>query len=98
MALAKENIAKQFLGRANENFQQAMNYLSFVIMECKDVSCVWKLLGDVCYRVALMPEKYSHLEVPSVLVKCNDTSGTTPMKRRDIILLSIRYICIYVSM
>ncbi|XP_076163728.1 superkiller complex protein 3 isoform X2 [Ptiloglossa arizonensis] len=98
VALAKENIAKQFLGRANENFQQAMNYLSFVIMECKDVSCVWKLLGDVCYRVALMPEKYSHLEVPSVLVKCNDTSGTTPMKRRDIILLSIRYYCCALSL
>lgn len=93
LALAKENIAKQFLGRANDNLQQAMDSLTIAITEYNDISCIWKLLGDTCYRAALMPEKYSYLNVQSILLSCGDNiynKYTTLIKRPNLFLLSIR--------
>ncbi|XP_076666461.1 superkiller complex protein 3 isoform X1 [Andrena cerasifolii] len=97
LALAKENIAKQFLGRANHNLQQAMDSLTIAITEHNDTSCIWKLLGDTCYRAALMPEKYSYLNVQSILLSCGDTKCTTLIKRPDLFLLSIRCYCCALS-
>ncbi|XP_076247155.1 superkiller complex protein 3 [Calliopsis andreniformis] len=97
VAIANENIAKQFFGRANDNLQQALDSLSIAVMERKDISSIWKLLGDTCYRTALMPEKYSYLKVPSILLNnCND-KGTKLIKRKDIFSLSARAYCYALS-
>lgn len=90
IALAREYISKQMLGRANDNLQQAMDSLTIVITERKDISCTWKLLGDVCYRTALLPEKYCYLKVPSTLLNSYNSDGTALLKRRAIFLLSTR--------
>ncbi|KZC12335.1 PREDICTED: tetratricopeptide repeat protein 37 [Dufourea novaeangliae] len=98
IALAKESTVKQFLGRANDYFQQAINNLSLAIVERNNMSCLWKLLGDVCYKVALMPDKYSYLNIPSKLVGSNDTEGVVLMKKTELSLLSTRCCCCALSL
>ncbi|XP_076648879.1 superkiller complex protein 3 [Halictus rubicundus] len=93
IALAKESATKQFLGRVNDYLQQALNNLSIAIAERNDMSCLWKLLGDVCYKVALLPEKYNFLNVPSKLIKNDDSEGVVCLKRRDLFLLATRNVC-----
>ncbi|XP_033324509.2 superkiller complex protein 3 [Megalopta genalis] len=97
IALAKESFSEQFLGRVNDYLQQAVNNLSLAIIERNDLSCLWKLLGDVSYKVALLPEKYSYLNVPSKLVKNDDSDGVVCLKRRDLFLLSTRCYCCALS-
>nr|XP_031849957.1 tetratricopeptide repeat protein 37 [Nomia melanderi] len=97
LALAKENKVKQFLGRVNYFLQEAMNNLSLAIIERNDMSCLWKLLGDVCYRATLIPEKYSYLNVPSKLLKIDENEGVVCLKRRDLFLLSTRCYCCALS-
>ncbi|XP_043250095.1 tetratricopeptide repeat protein 37 [Colletes gigas] len=98
IALAKVNTSQQFLGRAVDNLQQAMDSLALVITSRNDLSCVWKLLGDVCYRAALLPTKYSRLKVPLVLMKSEMTEYTVLTERRDILLLSARCYCCALSL
>lgn len=95
LALAKENKVKQFLGRVNYSLQEAMNNLSLAIIERNNMSCLWKLLGDVCYRATLIPEKYSYLNVPSKLLKTDENEGVVCLKRRDLFLLSSRNVFVY---
>ncbi|XP_003703191.3 superkiller complex protein 3 [Megachile rotundata] len=98
LALAKEYISKQLLGRAKDYLQRAMDNLTTAVKERKNTSCIWKLLGDVCYRVATMPEKYSHLKVSSILIKRNDTEDVVMLKQRDLFLLSSRCYCCALSL
>lgn len=98
LALAKEYTAKQFLGRANDCLQQAMNSLIVAIKERKDTSCIWKLLGDICYRVAILPEKYSYLKVSSILIKYEDIENIILLKKQDMFSLSIRCYCCALSL
>ncbi|KAF3430707.1 hypothetical protein E2986_08054 [Frieseomelitta varia] len=98
LALAKNCTAKQLLGRANDYLQQAMDNLTIAIKECKDTSCLWKLLGDVCYRVATLPEKYSHLKISSILFKHESVENIILLKRLDIFTLSIRCYCCAISL
>ena len=90
LALAKDCTAKQLLGRANDYLQQAMDNLTIAIKERKDTSCLWKLVGDVCYRVATLPKKYSHLKISSSLIKYENVENIILLKRLDIFTLSVR--------
>lgn len=90
LGLARENITKQFLCRARENLQQAANNLTDAIMIRSDLSCNWKLLGDVCFRTAGMPEKYCYLRVKPILMKCDSTEEHMSIRGNEILRLSIR--------
>lgn len=90
LALAKDYTAKQLLGRVNDYLQQAMDSLTVAIKERKDISCLWKLLGDVCYRVAMLPDKYSYLKVSSILIKYENVEHIVLLKRIDMFSLSAR--------
>ncbi|XP_029662452.1 tetratricopeptide repeat protein 37 [Formica exsecta] len=93
LGLARENITKQFLCRARENLQQAANNLTDAIMIRSDLSCNWKLLGDVCFRTAGMPEKYCYLRVKPILMKCDSTEEHMSIRGNEILRLSIRCFC-----
>lgn len=101
LGLAKENIAQQFLCRARENLQQATDNLVDAIMIRSDLLCNWKLLGDVCYRIITLPEKYCYLRIkPLIMIKLsmdfandcvNDSAeNDVNIKGDDILKLSIR--------
>lgn len=98
LALAKFNIDKNLLGRANDYLQQAMNSLTAAIKERKDISCIWKLLGDTCYRCATLPEKYSQLNVSSTLIKYKDTESIALLKKQDMFSLATRFYCCALSL
>jgi len=90
LGLAKENMAKHFLCRARENLQQAVDNLTEAIMIRSDLSCNWKLLGDVCFRTAGLPEKYCYLRVKSILMKCDSAEEYMKIRGNEILTLSIR--------
>jgi len=90
LGLAKENISKQFLCRARDNLQQAGDNLTDVVMIRPDLSCNWKLLGDVCYKIATMPEKYCYFIVKPILMKCDNTEDYMKIKGDEILMLSAR--------
>ncbi|XP_017884078.1 tetratricopeptide repeat protein 37 [Ceratina calcarata] len=98
LALAKVYTNRKLLGRANDYLQQAINSLTAAIKERKDISCIWKLLGDVCYRGATLPEKYSHLNVSSTLIKYKDTESIALLKRQDMFSLATRFYCCALSL
>ncbi|XP_076761595.1 superkiller complex protein 3 isoform X2 [Xylocopa sonorina] len=97
LALAKEHIANQFLGRGKNYLQQALDSLTTAVKERKDISCIWKLLGDVCFRVAMLPEKYSYMNVSSILLKQNDIESVMLVKQQDLFSLSTRCYCCALS-
>lgn len=90
LGLAKENIAKQFLCRARENLQQAADSLTDAVMVRGDLSCNWKLFGDVCYKVATLPEKYCYLKVKRILMKFDNIDEHVIIKGDEIVTLSVR--------
>ncbi|KYM94057.1 PREDICTED: tetratricopeptide repeat protein 37 isoform X2 [Cyphomyrmex costatus] len=98
LGLARQNIEKQFLCRARENLQQAADNLINAIMIRSDLLCNWKLLGDVCYRIITLPEKYCYLRIKSVLMKCDSTEEYVNIKEDEILTLSIRCFCRALSM
>jgi len=90
LGLAKENISKQFLCRARDNLQQASDNLTDAVMIRPDLSCNWKLLGDVYYKIATMPEKYRYLMIKPILMKCDNTADHMKIKGDEILMLSAR--------
>ncbi|CAK9797777.1 Tetratricopeptide repeat protein 37 [Anthophora plagiata] len=64
----------------------------------KNVCCIWKLLGDVAYRVAILSEKHSHLKVSSILTRNEASEDIVSLKQRDLFLLSIRCYCYALSL
>jgi len=90
LGLAKENITKQFLCRARENLQQAADSLTDAVMIRNDLSCNWKLLGDVCYRTVTLTEKYCYLKIKPILMNCNSTEHYVKIKRDEVLTLAIR--------
>ncbi|XP_011878141.1 PREDICTED: tetratricopeptide repeat protein 37 [Vollenhovia emeryi] len=97
LGLARENVAKHFLCRARENLQQAADSLIDVITIRSDLLCNWKLLGDVCYRVVTLPEKYCYLTIKSALMKCDSAEKYMNIKGDEILMLAIRCFCRAIS-
>ncbi|XP_046833328.1 tetratricopeptide repeat protein 37 [Vespa crabro] len=93
LSLATKNISHQFLGRARDNLQQAIECLTDAVLNNSKLSCIWKLLGDVCYRSAVMSEKYSYLQVMPFLINRKSTEKYIIIKRVDLFLLSTRSYC-----
>ncbi|XP_015592231.1 tetratricopeptide repeat protein 37 [Cephus cinctus] len=93
LGLAKEYMQQRLLGRVRDNIQQATDYLTEVIIERSDLSCIWKLLGDSCYRMATLPKKYCTLSVVPDLVMSKSQGTRISIGRSDIFLLSSRCYC-----
>ncbi|KAG7189428.1 hypothetical protein KM043_017131 [Ampulex compressa] len=93
LGLARINLGEQLLGQARDNLQQAIDCLTEAIMERNDLSCIWKLLGDVCYKASTMSKKYSHLKVSSILMKSDSADEYITITGFEISSLSIRCYC-----
>lgn len=93
LGLAVENLSNRLLGRAKRNIQQAVNSLINAIVENSEFSCLWKLLGDACYRTAIMPPKYCCLDVPSTLVKSDSIEKIIVIERSQLFSLACRCYC-----
>ncbi|KAF7996121.1 hypothetical protein HCN44_010377 [Aphidius gifuensis] len=93
LGLAVENLSNQLLGRAKRNIQQAVDSLTNAIVENSDFSCLWKLLGDACYRTAIMPLKYCCLDVVPSLVKSDSTQKKIVIERSQLFSLATRCYC-----
>ncbi|XP_011301228.1 tetratricopeptide repeat protein 37 [Fopius arisanus] len=92
LGLARENSRAQLLGRSSENIQQAADCLTDAIVEKPSLSCLWKLLGDACYRAATFPQKYCTLNVAGGLVQ-NPTERRVTLKKTELLSLSSRCFC-----
>lgn len=90
LSLAKENITNQQFVRARDNIQEVVNNLVEAVVVGSNFSCIWKLFGDACYKVAVMPEKYCYLSVAPKVIKLESSDESVIIKREDIFLLAIR--------
>ncbi|XP_034950354.1 tetratricopeptide repeat protein 37 [Chelonus insularis] len=93
LGLAKENSRNQLLGRARRHCQQAADCLTDAIIENCNLSCLWKLLGDTCYRVATLPDKYSSIKVAAGLMKIVDSKEQIEIHRNELFTLATRCYC-----
>ncbi|KAK2577968.1 hypothetical protein KPH14_011630 [Odynerus spinipes] len=80
-------------GCARDNLQQAMECLTDAVLNNYELSCIWKLLGDVCYKTATMSEKYCYLQVIPSLINYKSTEKYIIIKRKELFLLSTRSYC-----
>ncbi|ESP01284.1 hypothetical protein LOTGIDRAFT_230642 [Lottia gigantea] len=72
LLLGKDHIKENLDGRVKDNCQQALKYLTQAASERSDMSCLWKLLGDVCLLVQPL-SKDTCISVPvKLLEKCDD--------------------------
>lgn len=92
-SIAKNYITKQQFVRARENIQEAVNNLVEAAIIRSDFSCIWKLFGDACYFVAVMPEKFSYLSVAPKVINLESSDDSVIIKREEIFLLAIRCYC-----
>lgn len=90
LGLSKEYSEKQLLGRSRDNAQLAVDYLTTAIIENNGFSYIWKLLGDVCYRVSNLPANYCSLKVVAGLVKAESQEEYVTIKRTEVFSLSVR--------
>ncbi|XP_015109958.1 tetratricopeptide repeat protein 37 isoform X2 [Diachasma alloeum] len=93
LGLARENSRAQLVGRALMNIQQAVDSLTDAIVENSNLSCLWKLLGDACYRVATFPPEYCSLAVAGGLVKADCLQKKVHIGRTELFTLSSRSFC-----
>lgn len=92
LAMAGDYETRQLLGRARDNIQSAIDSLTKAAMERSDLACIWKLLGDSCYKTARLPDKYCHLNVNPGLMKLEASEESTlKIERRDLLVLATRY-------
>ena len=88
--IGKKNASAQLLARARDNFQEAVENLTQAIIEKSDLSCSWKLLGDVCYNVSLLPEKYCFLDVNPGLIETDSKESKVKITLKEILSIAIR--------
>lgn len=92
LAMASEYETWQLLGRARDNIQSAIESLTKAAMERSDLACIWKLLGDACYRTARLPDKYCYLDINPGLMKLESSEESTlKIERKDLLVLATRY-------
>ncbi|XP_043287531.1 tetratricopeptide repeat protein 37 [Venturia canescens] len=93
LGLAKGNARQQLLGRARRNAQKAADSLTDAIVENSELSCIWKLLGDACYSVAVLPDKYCYLAITPGLVKSDSKDDQIIIRKTQLFVLASRCFC-----
>lgn len=88
--LGLEHASVQLLARARDDFQEAVDSVTKAIIVKDEYLCVWKILGDICYNVAALPEKYSYLNVIPGLIQSDSKDDSVLIKKKDIIFLATR--------
>ena len=83
---------QQFVhGRALGHCQQAAEYLTRSAVLHSDISCVWKLLGDVFTLVHVMPKDIVRLSVSSTLLRSGQEEETQEeLGKTDLLALASR--------
>ncbi|XP_039276622.1 tetratricopeptide repeat protein 37 isoform X2 [Nilaparvata lugens] len=64
LGLAKQHHFRRQLGLARDSLEEAIITLSSALIERRDLSCLWKLMGDVLIQASLLPKSWSFLHVP----------------------------------
>ncbi|RZF45634.1 hypothetical protein LSTR_LSTR010585 [Laodelphax striatellus] len=64
LGLAKQHHFRRLLGLARDSLAEAIIAISSALIERRDLSCLWKLMGDVLFQASLLPKSWSFLEVP----------------------------------
>lgn len=92
LGLARNFMNAQRIERASRHIQIAVDYLVSIVTIRSEFSCVWKLLGNACYLMAKVPEKYRSLSIPTGLIKSNvrTEDARVEIKQRDILTLCVR--------
>ncbi|XP_061172794.1 superkiller complex protein 3-like [Saccostrea echinata] len=72
--LAKHHFSQGFNGRAKENCQNALQFLTRAVCHRPDLSCLWKLMGDSCTIIHPLPSQTFRFNVPENLYKSKESA------------------------
>lgn len=74
--LANHHLELFFNGKARDNCQEALNYLTRAATHRPDLSCLWKFMGDACTIIHHMAKETFRMEVPKKLLEKSDQEST----------------------
>jgi len=72
----------------------AFNLCYRAVEERKDLSCLWKLLGNACTLVAQLPDIYAHLHIRRWLTnssaECEEENEFLVLDKENVFQLGVR--------
>ncbi|XP_060062752.1 tetratricopeptide repeat protein 37-like [Ylistrum balloti] len=80
LLLARNHLSQSFYGRARENCEDALLFLTRAAGHRSDMSCLWKLMGDACTLIhGLAPKNFSFTVDNKLVARAGETctSGTS---------------------
>ncbi|CAG2060584.1 unnamed protein product, partial [Timema podura] len=69
LCLARNYKTRQLIGCCKDSCQHALDSITSALEERRDLSCLWKLLGEVCCLAARLPDKVCQLSVSPWLTR-----------------------------
>ncbi|PSN51235.1 Tetratricopeptide repeat protein 37 [Blattella germanica] len=92
---ARNYLSRQLVGCCRDSCQRAVDVLIKAAQERKDLSCLWKLVGDACTLVVQLPVKYSQLCVMTWITNSDDEEKNelTVLEKEQVFQLGIRCYC-----
>nr|CAD7400214.1 unnamed protein product [Timema poppensis] len=69
LCLARNYKTRQLIGCCKDSCQHALDSITSALEERRDLSCLWKLLGEVCCLATRLPDKVCQLSVSPWLTR-----------------------------
>ncbi|GLH08653.1 Tetratricopeptide repeat protein 37 [Gryllus bimaculatus] len=99
LLVAKSHLRRQMRGLCRDMCQEAVDALTVAAEEYRNLSCLWKLLGDVCTLMAELPESEAFLYVKGWLTvsspqgESNDQDVSMLLQKEQVLQLGARCYC-----
>lgn len=94
---ARSCFSRQLLGCCRDSCQEAVDALLKAVEERKDLSCLWKLLGNACTLVAQLPDCYAHLCIRRWLTNsssaCEEANEFLVLDKENVFQQGVRCYC-----
>lgn len=90
---AKEFHFRRLIGCARDYLQEALNAVTSALKEWSDISCLWKLLGDIFIRTGHLPPTWSFMEIPSWFDSHKNQTDETIVVKGQITFFKFATLC-----
>nr|CAD7262121.1 unnamed protein product [Timema shepardi] len=92
LCLARNYKTRQLIGCCKDSCQHALDSITNALEERRDLSCLWKLLGEVCCLATRLPDKVCQLSVSPWLTRSepDDAAESVQLDRGKVFELATR--------
>lgn len=91
LEMCYSNLGQRLLGRSRDHAQKSINYLTEAIQLKPNLSCIWRLLGNVLDSIGNFPDSLSYLEIAGSLA--GEKSNKVTIKSDKLFELASRCYC-----